>query len=94
MSGQEVSGQEVSAVGPDAAEWAVVARLARQRSVSFVGALPMLVDGVPADPSARSAVLGRLDRMSDLVQVVVVSDDDAAAEWAAGLGDRGRCIEL
>jgi hypothetical protein len=94
VSGQEVSGQEVSAVGPDAAEWAVVARLARQRSVSFVGALPMLVDGVPADPSARSAVLGRLDRMSDLVQVVVVSDDDAAAEWAAGLGDRGRCIEL
>jgi hypothetical protein len=94
LSGQEVSGQEVSAVGPDAAEWAVVARLARQRSVSFVGALPMLVDGVPADPSARSAVLGRLDRMSDLVQVVVVSDDDAAAEWAAGLGDRGRCIEL
>lgn len=94
LSGQEVSGQEVSAVGPDAAEWAVVARLARQRSVSFVGALPMLVDGVPADPSARSAVLGRLDRMSDLVQIVVVSDDDAAAEWAAGLGDRGRCIEL
>jgi hypothetical protein len=91
---REVSGQGASDVDPEAAEWAVVARLARQRSVSFVGALPMLVDGVPADPSARSAVLGRLDRMSDLVQVVVVSDDDAAAEWAAGLGDRGRCIEL
>ena len=88
------SEQVVPAADPDAAEWAVVARLARQRSVSFVGALPMVVDGVPTDPTARSAVLGRLDRMSDLVQIVVVSDDDAAADWAAGLGERGRCIEF
>lgn len=79
---------------PGAVEWAVVARLARQRSVSFVGSLPLVVDGLPDDPSVRAAVLGRLDRMSDLVQVVVVSDDDSAAVWAAGLGERGRCVEL
>jgi hypothetical protein len=79
---------------PDAVEWAVVARLARQRAVSFVGSLPLLLDGLPDDPDVRAAVLRRLDRMSDLVQVVVVSDDDAAAAWAAGLGARGDCIEL
>lgn len=79
---------------PGAVEWAVVARLARQRSVSFIGSLPLVVDGLPDDPSVRAAVLGRLDRMSDLVQVVVVSDDDSAAVWAAGLGERGRCVEF
>lgn len=79
---------------PGAVEWAVVARLARQRSVSFIGSLPLVVDGLPDDPSVRAAVLGRLDRMSDLVQIVVVSDDDSAAVWAAGLGERGRCIEF
>jgi hypothetical protein len=78
----------------DAVEWAVVARLALQRTVSFVGSLPLVVDGLPGDPAARDAVLRRLDRMSDLIQVIVVAEDDAAAAWAAGLGERGRRVDL
>jgi hypothetical protein len=79
---------------PDGLEWWVVARLARQRAVSFVGSVPVLVEGLPGDAAARDRVLGRLDRLSDLVQVVVLTDDDTAAAWAAGLGDRGRRIDL
>lgn len=93
-SGSDTSAMVADHHDPIAVEWAVVARLARQRSVSFIGSLPLVVDGLPDDPSVRAAVLGRLDRMSDLVQIVVVSDDDSAAVWAAGLGERGRCVDL
>ncbi len=79
---------------PGALEWSVISRLARQRTASFVGTLPMLVDGVPEDPEAADRVLGRLARMSELIQVVVLSDDDRAAAWAEGLGDGARRIEL
>lgn len=79
---------------PAALEWSVISRLARQRTASFVGTLPVLVDGVPEDPEAAARVLGRLARMSELIQVVVLSDDDRAAAWAEGLGDGARRIEL
>jgi hypothetical protein len=79
---------------PAALEWSVISRLARQRTASFVGTLPMLVDGVPEDPEAAARVLERLARMSELIQVVVLSDDDRATAWADGLGDGARRIEL
>jgi len=77
---------------PAATEWLLISRLARQRSVSFVGSLPLAVDGLPDEPAALERILPRLDRMSDLVQIVVLSDDDAVAAWATGLGERGRLI--
>ena len=39
-------------------------------------------------------VLVRLDRLSDKVQVVVVSDDAAVVDWARGLDGRGAVVEL
>ena len=54
------------------AEWSVVSRLAEQRSVSFAGSIPVLVDGLPEDPSDAAAVVRRLQAMSDLVQVVLL----------------------
>lgn len=85
---------EVDHEDPDAVEWALVARLARQRSVSFVGSVPIVVDGLPVAPAVRQRVLERLGRMSDLVQVIVLADEDAAAEWVGQLGEQARRIEL
>jgi hypothetical protein len=79
---------------PESIEWAVIDRLSRQRTVSFVGSLPLLVEGLPADPVAVDAVLRRLDRMSDLIQVIVLADDDASAAVVGGMGDRARSVEL
>ncbi|MDQ2678845.1 MAG: hypothetical protein M3Y51_08890, partial [Actinomycetota bacterium] len=58
--------------GGGAQEWAVVSRLAEQRSVSFAGSVPVLVDGLPEDPDAATAVVRRLQAMSDLIQVVLL----------------------
>ena len=71
------------------AEWRLVRRLAAQRAVSFVGAVPVLLDGLPADDAARRAVCERLRRMGDLVQIVVMSDDATTIGWAEGLGISG-----
>jgi hypothetical protein len=68
--------------------------LARQRSVSFVGSVPALVLGLPDEPDDRDQVLVRLDRLSDKVQVLVVSDDAAVVDWARGLDGRGAVVEL
>ena len=70
-------------------EWYLLARLAAQRSVSLGGSLPILLDdaltGLDADQIAH--VLGRLERMADAVQVIVVTDDPEAASWALLAGD-------
>lgn len=84
----------LDSLDPDAVEWGVVTRLARQRTVSFVGSLPVLVDGLPDEPQARDAVLQRLDRMSDLIQVIVVDDGPGSAAWVDGAGERARRVDL
>lgn len=72
----------------DEIEWYLLARLAAQRSVSLGGSLPLLLDdalaGVPEPGLGR--ILGRLERMADAVQVILVTDDPAAASWAALAG--------
>ena len=87
---------EQSGRRPDPAdvEWALISRLAEQRSVSFVGSMPVLIDGLPSDEELRSALLERLDRMSDLIQILLLSDDDRVLEWLDRVGARGRCIQL
>ncbi len=95
---QHPAGADVAPSGqrldPLDVEWTLIARLAEQRSVSFVGSMPVLVDGLPADEQLRSALLERLDRMSDLIQILVLSDDDGVLEWLDTVGSRGRCIQL
>jgi hypothetical protein len=79
---------------PEAVEWALIARLARQRTLSFVGSVPIVLDGIPSQPAVADAVLRRLARMSDLIQVILVSDDERAAQWCATLADDARRIDL
>ncbi|MEQ1786503.1 MAG: hypothetical protein ABL966_05575, partial [Acidimicrobiales bacterium] len=68
----------------EAVEWYLLARLAAQRSVSLAGSVPLLLDDalVGLDEDELEHVLGRLERMAEAVQVIVVSDDDKAANWA------------
>lgn len=65
----------------------VVERAAELRAVPGVGAVPMLVLGVDADGEDGEALLRRLQRLSELIQLVVTTDDEQVASWAEGLGD-------
>ena len=77
-------------------EWYLLARLAAQRAVCLGGSLPLLLDdalaGLEDDQLATSS--GRLERMADAVQVIVVTDDPRAALWALAVGqDRAAAVE-
>ena len=81
----------------DGVEWYVLARLAQQRSVSFVGSVPLVLDDTFAEwPHAD--VLGiyeRLVRMSDVVQIMFVTDSVEVIGWARSLGrDRALALDL
>jgi len=69
-------------------EWYLLARLAAQRSVSYAGSVPLVLD----DPLVRLAedevtyLMDRLLRMTEAVQVVYVGDDRRVVEWADTAG--------
>ncbi len=71
-----------------AVEVYLLARVAAQRDVGQVGALPLVVDealaGVPG--SIKSAVLDLLARVSPTLQIVYLSDDPDVESWATSLG--------
>ena len=76
-------------------EWYLLARLAAQRAVCLGGSLPLLLDDALTglDEEQLGHVLGRLERMADAVQVIVVSDDPLAASWAMLAGqDRAAVV--
>jgi hypothetical protein len=76
-------------------EWYLLARLAAQRAVSLGGSLPLLLDDALGglDDAALEHVLGRLERMAEAVQVIVVTDDPVAASWATRTGpDRAAVV--
>jgi len=77
-----------------ALEWRLVERLAQQRAVSFVGSVPLLLDGLPGDGEARRTVCERARRMSDLVQIIVLSEDEDLWRWASGLGRSAAVVSL
>lgn len=70
-------------------EWYLLARLAAQRSVSYAGSVPLVLD----DPLVRLAhdevtyLLDRLLRMTDAVQVIFVGEDPRVIEWVETAGD-------
>ncbi len=77
-------------------EWYVLARLAAQRSVSLGGSLPLLVDDALAGLGEEelSHLLGRLERMAQAVQIIVVTDDPSATAWALRAGnDRAAVVQ-
>ncbi len=79
----------------DAIEWYLLARLAAQRSVSYVGSMPIAIDDAFGGWSTErlASVYHRLARMSDVVQVIMVSDDEDVARWALGLGASAAVID-
>jgi hypothetical protein len=85
QGGRTVDGASLS----EEIEWYLLARLAGQRAVSLAGSLPMLLDDALTglDDEQLAHVLGRLERMADAVQVIVLTDDPAAASWAVAAGE-------
>lgn len=75
--------------GPGAVEWYVLARLAQQRSVSYAGSVPLVVDDAFVNQPFEEmlSVLGRLERMAEAVQVVWLTDDLETRSWAQQLND-------
>lgn len=81
----------------ESVEWYVLARLAQQRAISFVGSAPLVIDDAFADWSSveLAGVLARLARMSDVIQIIYLTDDVEIAAWARGLGpDRAVVVDL
>ena len=72
----------------DDIDWQLMSRLAAVRSVGLAGALPLVLDDPFAvlDDDELTTVLDRLVRLADAVQVVVVTDREAAVAWAAQIG--------
>ena len=70
--------------GTEDIEWYLLARIARQRGISYAGSVPLLLDDALRDlhPIELESLLGRIERMSDAVQVIVLSDADPVARWA------------
>jgi hypothetical protein len=72
----------------DDVEWELMGRLARLRSVGLAGSVPLVLDdpfGV-LDDDELNRVLDRVARLADAVQVVLVTDREAAVAWAAQAG--------
>ena len=70
------------------AEFYLLARLAAQRNLSYAGSAPLLVDDALADVPEpdRVHLLERLERMSDAVQIVYLTDDPVVLAWAQEAG--------
>src|SRR5690606_25353518 len=54
-------------------EWFLLARLAAQRSASYAGSVPLVLDDALAgmDPALARSILDRLERMASSVQLVI-----------------------
>lgn len=76
-------------------DWYLLSRLASQRSISVAGSVPLVLDDPFVDlrPEEGTWLLSRLERMTEAVQVILVSDSPEAAAWVATIGDeRGAVV--
>jgi hypothetical protein len=90
---EEATEQEATA---EELEWYVLSRLAAQRSVSYAGSVPIVLDDALAGQprEALEHVLEALERMAVAVQIVVLTDDPHVALWADHVGaDRAAIVE-
>jgi hypothetical protein len=74
--------------GVEAIEFYLLARLAAQRSLSFAGSVPILIDNALAD-LARDDVtrmLNELERMSESVQIIYLTEDPHVLDWTVDIG--------
>ncbi len=76
--------------GPDREELEMflLSTLTGLRAASYAGSVPLAIDGIldQIDIGDAHAMLARLERLSDAVQVVVFTDSDELAMWADALG--------
>ncbi|NLA36287.1 MAG: hypothetical protein GX868_11485 [Actinobacteria bacterium] len=80
----------------ESVEWYVLARLAQQRAVSFVGSVPVVFDNAFVTWSFADLreVFERLRRMAEVIQIIVLTDDPSIVEWARGIGEsRAKVID-
>lgn len=82
--------EDVAEVNADAEaiEFYLLSRLSALRSVSYAGSVPVVIDdalaGLPTKGVER--VLHKLERMSESVQIVYLSDNDTVSSWARSIG--------
>jgi len=69
-------------------EWALIERVAQQRTVSFLGSVPLLIDSLPSDPLAQHKVIERAREMSAVVQLVILSEN----QWLFEQAQTGRFL--
>jgi len=81
-------GPEDAEGGPESIEFYLLARLAALRSASFAGSVPILIDDALADlaPALTTSLLNKLERMSESVQIIYLSDDPTVLDWASSIG--------
>lgn len=81
----DTSGVDAS---PEAVEFFLLARLAALRTVSFAGSVPLLIDDALTALSRKDVeqLLHKLERMSESVQIIYLSDDEAVNRWADDIG--------
>lgn len=72
----------------EAVEFYLLSRLAALRTVSYAGSVPLLIDDALAGKPRKEVeqLLHKLERMSESVQIIYLSDDDAVTGWADGIG--------
>jgi hypothetical protein len=72
----------------EAIEFYLLTRLAAQRTVSYAGSVPLVLDDALADVADADIrhLLTKLERMSEAVQIVHLSDDPRVSRWADEVG--------
>ena len=89
---QRVVQRDASVLWPIDREWQLLARLGEVRSLGTVGSVPLLVHGIDAASVETPALLHRIASMSELVQMIVVSDDERLGRWCDGLDVDARLL--
>lgn len=83
-----VPGVSASDIDDDQLEWYLLGRLSAQRHVSYAGSVPLVFDeallGLPGEEVRH--LLERLERASESVQVIFLSDDRDVLDWVASAG--------
>jgi hypothetical protein len=77
-----------SVAGIEDLEWYLLSRVAKQRTEGYAGSLPLVLDhairGVRGE--ALEHLLGCLEGVSSIVQIVILSDDSEISTWAEDVG--------
>jgi hypothetical protein len=80
--------REALGAADDEIEFYFLSRMAALRGRSHAGSVPLIIDEALAGRSSDEVlrVLGQLERMSESVQVIYLTEDDAVIEWADSVG--------